>query len=334
MRVTDRRRRALFAAGLIVVLLEVFAPRAGESQSPKVPLIVLISAFSARDTAAWHDAFRQGLHELGRVEGQNMRLEYRYTDGVAARLPGLLDDVVRLKPDVIVTSVTGDTRAARNATRDIPIVMASVGDPVGAGLVQSLSHPGGNLTGLSQMAPDLAGKRIELLKAIVPRLSRVAVLWNPSDVGSTLAFKEGQASARALKVELHAVEARTADDLGPALDEATRARAGALVVMPGPLFVTHQKRIAELAAAHGLPSIFHLTDFVDAGGLLSYGPDRADLFRRAAVYVDKILKGAKPADLPVERPTKFVLAINLRTAKVLRLDVSPSLRLQADKVVE
>jgi ABC-type uncharacterized transport system substrate-binding protein len=235
--------------------------------------------------------------------------------------------------DIIVAAVTPDALAAKHATSTIPIVMASPGDPVASGLVESLARPGGNITGLSQIAPELAGKRLERLNDIVPTLSRVAVLWDPQDRGSALSWHEIQRPARQLGVQLQALEVRRANDLDHAFEEASRARAGALAIMPSPVFVTNLKRLADLAAESRLPSIFHLREFVDAGGLMAYGPDRSDLFRRTATYVDKILKGAQPADLPIEQPMKFELVINLKTAKALGLTIPPSLLFQADEVI-
>ena len=306
-----------------------------EAQQPaKVPRIGVLSPFSPSDTAPWYQAFLQGLRELGWVEGKNISIEYRYAEGKADRLPELAADLVRLKVDIVVANGTPDGLAAKNATKTIPIVLASAGDPVATGLVESLARPGSNITGLSQTAGEMHGKRLELLKDMVPKVSRVAVIWNPQTLTSTLAWKEIQLPARALGVQLHSLEVRSAADLDKAFEDATRALAGALAIMPGPLFVGNLKRLADLAAKHRLPSIFHLTEFVDSGGLMTYGADRSDLFRRAATYVDKILKGTKPADLPVEQPTKFELVINLKTAKALGLTIPQSLLLRADEVIQ
>ena len=324
-------RRAFVASSLVALAI----PHAGAAQpATKIPRIGLLSPFSPSDTARWHQAFRQGLRDLGWVEGTNIRIEYRYANGRDDRLEDLAADLVRLKVDIIVASIGTDALAAKNATRTIPIVMASAGDPVAGGLVDSLARPGGNITGLTQMAPELAGKRLELLKEIVPPLSRVAVLWNPRGTTSALSWKELQLPARELGIQLHSLEVRSANDFARAFEDATRARAGALAVMPDPLFAGNLKQIADLAAKSRLPSIFHLAEFVGSGGLVAYGPDRADMFRRAATYVDKILKGAKPADLPVEQPTKFELVINLKTAKALGLTMPPSLLLRADEVIQ
>jgi len=328
--VTTRRTFIGTLAGALLA-----APLAAEAQGPaKIPRIGLLSPFSPSDTALWHQALRQGLRDLGWVEGKTISIEYRYAEGERDRLPVLAAELVRLKVDIVFVDTTSAALAAQNATRTVPIVLAVGSDTVATGLVNSLARPGGNITGLDQIAPELGGKRLELLKEIVPRLSRVAVLWNPQNPSSTLNWKELQLPAPQLGVQLHSLEVRSPTLLDTAFEAATRAGAGALAIMPDPVFVTNLKRIANLAAKRRLPSIFHLREFVNAGGLVAYGPDRSDLFRRAAVYVDKILKGAKPADLPVEQPTKFELVINLKTAKALGLTIPQSLLLRADEVIQ
>jgi len=308
-------------------------PLTTRAQAPML-VVGLLSPFSRSDTEPWHQAFRQGLHKLGWVEGENIRIEYRYAEGRAERLPELVADLLSHKPAVIVSAVTPDTQAAARATKTIPIVMASAGDPVATGLVQNLARPGGNITGLSQMVIDIAAKRLELLKEVVPGLSRVAVLWNPRDTSSTLTWQEIQLPARRLDIELHSLEVKNIEEFDSAFATAIAAKVGAVYALPGPIFVDNEKRIAEFAAINLLPSIFHLPEFVRLGGLMAYGPDRVDLFRRAATYVDKILKGANPGNLPIEQPTKFELAINLKTAKSLGLTVPPSLLVRADEVIE
>jgi putative ABC transport system substrate-binding protein len=311
------------------------APLAAHAQqSAKIRRIGLLSPFSPSATAVWHQAFRLGLRDLGWVEGKNISIEYRYAEGRNDRLPDLAADLVRLKVDIIFVDSTSPALAARKATRAIPIVIASGGDTLASGLVESLARPGGNITGLDQMSPELGGKRLELLKEIVPQLSRVAVLWNPQNQASTLNWKELQLPARQLGVQLHSLEVRSPGDFDKAFEDVTGARAGAIAVMPDPVFVTNLKRIADLAARSRLPSIFHLREFADSGGLVAYGPDRSDMFRRAATYVDKILKGAKPGDLPIEQPTKFELVINLKAAKALGITVPPSLLARADEVIQ
>ena len=303
-------------------------------QAGKIPRIGLLSPFSPADTALWHKAFLRGLRDLGWVDGKNIAIEYRFAEGRNDRLPGIIDELVRLKVDVIVTAVTNDTLAAKNAATGIPIVMAAAGDPVGTGIVASLARPGGNVTGLSQMNPELNGKRLELLKEIAPGISSLAVLLNPEDPISTLGWKEIELPARKLNVEAHALEVRNNAELDKALQQAVKARMNALAIMPNPVFVQNLKRIADFALQNHLPSMFHLREFANVGGLVSYGVDRNDLFQRAASYVDKILKGAKPADLPIEQPTKFELVINLKTAKALGLSVPPTLLSRADEVIE
>jgi ABC-type uncharacterized transport system substrate-binding protein len=325
-------------ARVVVGALALFLlamPLAVRAQQPrKVSRIGLLSSFSPSDATLWHQALRQGLRDLGWVEGKNISIEYRYAGGKHDRLRDLAADLVRLKVDIIVTAVTSDAVAAKTATSVIPIVMASAGDPVATGLVESLARPGGNITGLSQMVPELVGKRLELLREIAPKLSHMAVLWNPQDRSSTLSWKEIQLPARQAGVQLHSLEVRNPSDFPKAFGDATAARAGALAIMPDPVFVTNLKRIADLAQKHRLPSIFHLREFADAGGLMTYGIDRSDMFRRAATYVDKILKGAKPADLPIEQATKLELVLNLKTARALGLTIPPALLLRADHVID
>jgi putative ABC transport system substrate-binding protein len=326
--------RRAFVAGSLSVLT---APLGVRAQSvPKVPMIGFLSPFSSSspDSAHWHQAFQQGLRDLGWVEGKNISIEYRYAEGKDDRLPQLASELVTLKVELIVATTVSAAQASKNATKTIPIVMTAAGDPVATGLVKSLARPGGNVTGLSQMSPEMAGKRLQLVKELVPRLARVAVMWNPLTPTSVLAWKESQSAARALGLQLHSLEVRTPDDFNKAFDEATRARAGAVAIMPSPLFVRNLRRIADLATKNGLASISHITEFAEYGGLVAYGPDRADLFRRAAVYVDRILKGANPADLPVEQPTKFELVINLKTAKALGLTIPQSVLVRADEVIQ
>src|SRR5207249_7430501 len=264
--------------------------------------------------------FRQGLRDLGYVEGSNVQIEYRDAEGKYDRLPALAADLVALNVDVIVVTNTPAALAAKQATSTIPIVLAFVADPVGSGLITSLARPGGNITGLSLLAPELAGKRLELLMQAVPGVSRVAVLWHPGDYGERTEkdmLNEAEVAARALRVRLQVVEARGPEDFERAFSDMSRERAHAVTVQSTNVFFIERKRLEDLAVKNRLPAMYIAREFVDAGGLMSYGTNVADLFRRAATYVDKILKGAKPADLPVEQPTKFELAINLKTAKAL-----------------
>jgi putative ABC transport system substrate-binding protein len=327
-----RRRHLILSAGAWSALAWAGAARA---QAPaKVRRIGLLSPWTPDVSAPWHQAFRLGLRDLGWVEGKNISIEYRYAEGRSDRHPDLAAEIVRLKVDVIVVSNTPFAVVAQKATKAIPIVLTSSGDPVAIELVDSLARPGGNVTGLSQMSPQLAGKRLELLTEIVPKLSRVVVLWNPQNPASTFTWKEIQVAARQLGIRLHSLEVRSPNDFVQVFEETTRARAGAIFIMPDPVMVTNLKRIADFAEKNRLPSIFHLKEFADAGGLVTYGVDRADMFRRAATFVDKILKGAKPGDLPVEQPTKFELVINLKTAKAIGITIPQSIMLQATRVIE
>jgi ABC-type uncharacterized transport system substrate-binding protein len=283
------------------------------------------------------DAFRQGLRDLGYVEGRNLVIEYRSAEGKSDRLAVLAAELVALNIDVIVAPGTPQALAAKQATRTLPIVFATAADPVGSGLVTSLARPGGNVTGLSILAPALVGKRLELLTQALPGVSRVAVLWQPGGHDERTdndILKEAGVAARVLGVRLQFVEARGPADFDRAFPDMTRARAGALTVLTGIMFLNERRRLVDLTAKNRLPAVYGGRDFVDAGGLLSYGPNLDDLYRRAATYVDNILKGAKPGDLPVEQPTKFELVINLKTAKALGLTIPPSLLQRADQVIE
>ena len=325
----DRRSFIYAAVGSLMAPVAARAQQAGT-----VPLIGVLSPFTASDAARWHEALRQGLRELGWIEGKNISIEYRYAEGHADRVPALAAELVRHKVDVIVTSTPTDTLPAKEATRTIPIVMASGTDPVHLGIAGSFARPGGNVTGLAQIVTELAGKRLELLKEIVPNLSQVAVMWNPGGRGSTNNWRELQLPAKTLGLHLRSLETRSLSDFDRAFAEATRAHVGALAIMPDPLFAGNLRQIADLALKSHMPAVFHLREFVDFGGLIAYGPDRTDMFRRAAAYVDKILKGAKPGDLPIERPTKFELVINLKTAKALGITIPQSLLLRADEVIQ
>jgi putative ABC transport system substrate-binding protein len=283
-------------------------------------------------------AFQQGLRDLGYVEGQNLRIEYRYTDvalqGHPELFPRLAAELVRLKPDVLVVSVTEAALAAKKATSTIPIVMVSVPDPVGAGLVSSLARPGGNVTGLSRQTRDIIGKTFQLLKEALPETSRVDLLANPTDPLSSAMVAEAKEAAKSLGVQLKIVEARAPTELEGAFSTMRADQAGATLVVGGAGFYLNRTRIADLALRNRLPSVFQNREFVEAGGLLSYAPSTVANYRRAAFFVDKILKGTKPADLPVEEPTQFELVINLKTAKALGLTIPPSLLVRADQVIE
>jgi putative tryptophan/tyrosine transport system substrate-binding protein len=317
------------------ILSLLAAPLAAEAQpSPPVPRIGVLAAFSLTAEARNRDAFRQGLRALGYVEGQNIAIEYRNAEGQVERLPALAAELVRLPVDVLVMTGENAARAAQHATRTIPIVLAAGGDPVGSGLVASLAQPGGNLTGLSLMSAELGGERLELLKEAVPLASRVGVLFNPASRGDVHQWRETEGAARALEVQLHALEVRRAEELERAFATATSAGVGALVVFRNFLNATHRTRILQLAAQRRLPVMSTLREFVDDGGLMSYGPSVSDSFRRAATYVDKILKGAKPADLPIEQPTKFELILNRKTAHALGITFPLTLLILADEVIQ
>jgi putative ABC transport system substrate-binding protein len=279
-------------------------------------------------------AFLEGLRDLGYVEGRNLVIEFRYTGGTLERITALATELVALGPDVIVAGTTPNALAAKHATRSIPIVFAAASNPVASGLVTSLAWPGGNATGLSFLSPELVGKHLELLKQALPRISRVAVLWQPGERPETDMLKGAEVAARALGVRLHFLEASGPDELDRAFSEATRARTGALVLVTSGMFLVERRRLVDLASTHRLPTVWPWREAVDAGGLMSYAPHLPDLFRRAATYVDKILKGAKPADLPVEQPTKFQFVINLKTAKALGLTIPPAVLARADEVIQ
>jgi len=333
--------RRVFVTGLGAVFA---APGAAVSQqTDKVSRIGFLSPSSRSDPEQLASpfgerglaAFRQGLRELGYVEGKNIVIENRWAEGRFERLPDLAAELVRLKVDVIVSVVTQASLAAKNATRTIPIVMVAAGDPLGSGLVASLARPGENVTGPSSMYSDLVVKQLEVLKELVPGLSRVAVLWNPANSAwQAQMLKATRSAASALRLQAHLVEARGPDDLEAAFAAMTRERTGALLVAADVIFALHASRIADLAAKRHLPAMYTSSEHVEAGGLISYAPDIPDVFRRAATYVDKILKGAKPAEMPVEQPTKLLLVINLKSAKALGLTIPPSLLLRADQVME
>jgi putative tryptophan/tyrosine transport system substrate-binding protein len=302
-------------------------------QTGKVPRIGVLSP-GFPGPSPLHDAFRQGLRELGYVEGQNIVIEYQYAEGKMDRLADLAAELVRLKVDVIVTSSTLAIQAAKQATKTVPIVMANVADPVAVGLVASLARPGGNITGLTNVAPDLGEKRLELLKEVIPKLIRVAVLWDAAAPGQKPQMKQMEVAADALGLQLQPLNARDPKDFDGAFRAATRDRAGALIGLASPLFSAHRAQIVGLALKSKLPAIYPTRDFADAGGLMSYGPNNPGQWRRAATYVDKILKGTKPADLPVEQPMKFELVINLKAAKQIGLTIPPNVLARADKVLK
>jgi putative ABC transport system substrate-binding protein len=327
-------RRAFMAsvgAGILIAPL-----RAEAQQLGKVSRIGYLSPSSPSDprTQRFREAFRQGLRELGWVEGKNIAIEYRWAEERTERLADLARELVSLKVDVLVAATTLAILPAKRATGTIPIVMAIAADPVVTGVVASIARPEGNITGLSMMSPALLGKQMQLLKELVPKLSRVALLGNPANASNAPQLQYAQDAARALTVRLQPLEARAPGEIDSAFAAMTRERAGAVIVLVDSMFAAHRTRIADLAAKSRLPAVYGLTDHAEAGGLIAYGPNVADLYRRAAVYVDKILKGAKPADLPVEQPSKFELVINLKTAKALGLTIPPSVLVRSDQVIE
>ena len=322
---------------VVALLALVAAPFAAEAQqTAKIARIGYLANLLAVNPRGL-EAFRQGLRDLGYVEGRNLVIEYRDAEGKLERLPALAAELVALKVDVVLAGATLAALAAKQATRTIPIVFAAAGDPVTDGLVTSLARPGGNVTGLSFLASELVGKRLELLTQAVPGVSRVAVLWHPGGSGERTEkdmLKEAEVAARALGVRLQFFEVRGPADFDRAFSDMTRARAGSLTAIGGILFFNERRRLVDLAAKNRLPAVYASRDYVDDGGLMAYGPSAADMFRRAATYVDKILKGAKPADLPVEQPTKFELVINLKTAKALGLTIPQSVLVRADEVIQ
>jgi putative ABC transport system substrate-binding protein len=326
------------AVGVIVTLSLslLVAPLTAEAQpQATIPKIGFLGGRPASSTGL--ENLRRNLQALGYVEGQHIAFEARYADDEPDRLPGLADVLVRLNVDVLVMAGTNEVRAAKHATRTIPIVFANVADPVADGLVDSLARPGGNVTGFSTILAVLAGKRLEvlleLLKDTVPKLSRVAVLWDPRNVASTQQWKESQLAARELGLQLHSMEVSRADQYEGASHEAMKAGSTALAVTLHGLANSHQQRIVDLATNSRLPAIYARRDFVESGGLMSYGHDQTEPYRRVASMVDKILKGTKPADLPVEQPTKFELVINLKTAQALGITIPPTLLFQANEVI-
>jgi putative ABC transport system substrate-binding protein len=326
--------RRTFLAGAGAVLLA--APRAAEAQ--QTAKIARIGWLGDRPAAGPRlEAFFQGLRDLDYVEGRNLAIEYRYAEGKPERYPALAAELVALKVDVIVSANTLGTLAAKQATKTIPIVFIGAADPVQSGLVTSLARPGGNATGLSALSPELVGKCLELLTQAVPGVSRVAVLWQPGAQGERTdkdMLKGADVAARALGMRLQFVEARGPTEFDRAFSDMTRARADALTVLGSAMFNNERRRLVDLAAKNRLPAVYSGRASVDAGGLMSYGPNIADLWRRAATYVDKVLKGAKPGDLPIEQPTKFELVVNLKTAKTLGLTIPQSLLVRADQVIE
>jgi putative ABC transport system substrate-binding protein len=302
-------------------------------QPTKVPRIAYLAAAYVSANAARTEAFRRGLRELGYEEAKNIVIEWRFAEGKLDRLPEFAAELVRLKVNVIVTGGEGATRAAKGATSTIPIVMAQSIDPIGYGFVDSLARPGGNITGISNLAPELSGKRLELLKEVVPRLSRVAVLGNSTIRDQAQELKEVERAAGAFAVKIQYLDVQNTKDIETAFRAARSGRVDALLVLQSPIYVSHRKLLADFALKSRLPAIYYRGEFVDDGGLMTYGVSLTDLDRRAATYVDKILKGRKPADLPVEQPKKFEFIINLKAAKAIGLTIPPNVLVRADRVI-
>lgn len=330
----SRLKSATIIALVVCAVFVTLCSRA-EAQQPKiVPRIGFLLAVPASTISARLEAFRQGLRELGYVEGKNIAIEWRSTEGKADRLPTLAAELVRLKVDVIVSGGPPPTRSAKQATSTIPIVMGYDDDPVGSGFVASLAHPGGNITGLATLAPEISGKQMELLKEIIPRFSRVAVIGSSSQPSQPQALREINLAADAFGVKVHYLETREAKDIEAAFEAAIKAHADALLVVTTPVLTSERRHWIDLAMKSRLPTIFGRPEYVEDGGLAFYGVSYTDLFRRAAIYVDKILKGTNPAELPVEQPTKFELVINLKTAKQIGITIPPNVLARADRVIK
>jgi putative ABC transport system substrate-binding protein len=321
-------------AFLLTMWLGLLAPTTAEAQAVKVWRIGYLDQGSAEGAKAYVEAFRQGLRDLGWVEGKNIAMEVRFAEGKTDRLPALAADLVRLKVDVIVTSSTPAALAAKRATTTIPIVIGFAADPVGSGIVRSLARPGGNITGWTHQGLELREKYLELLKEAVPRATRFGVLWNPANPVHQSSMKVIEAAAQRLKVELYLMGVQDSKELEGAFSALAGKRADALIVYPDGLFLDQKALIVSLAARRRLPAMYGIREYVEAGGLMAYGTNLSQMYRLGASLVDKILKGAKPADLPVEQPTKFELVINLKTAKALGLTIPPSLLGRADQVIQ
>jgi putative ABC transport system substrate-binding protein len=325
-----KRQKPKFVGFILFILLIALRLSVDAQQPKNIPRIGWLGA--ARTSSPRIEAFRQGLHELGYAEGKNIFIEYRYAEGKLDRLPALAAELVRLKVDVIVAGSPQATRSAKQATSKIPIVMAFDDDPVGSGFVASLARPGGNITGLSTLFPEMSGKQLELLKEIVPKLSRVAVLGNATQPGNPQALREINLTADGVQIQY--LEVRGPKDIETSFREASKERADAVLVLSTTILYFNRRQVSDLAVKSRLPTIYGRPEYVDDGGLVYYGPSYTDLYRRAAVYVDKILKGAKPADLPVEQPMKFELIINLKAAKQIGVTIPPNVLARADKVIK
>ena len=328
MKTRGLRLVAIFTVALLAAPFVAHGQQAG-----KVPRVGFLTAFSSGDIPLWREGFRQGLRDLGYREGQNIVIEYRYADGRPDRLPALANELVGLKMDVIAAETTPASLALKQATGTIPIVMTIVGDPTQSGLVASLARPEGNITGMSLQLPDLSAKRLQLLREMIPTLARVGVLWNSTSPVTPPQFRAAEAAARTLGIQLEKLAVQGPDDFQKAFQTATGRRTGAVLILDDFLTTRHIMQIAALTLKSRLPAMAGVSGFAEAGGLASYGPDFPAISRRAAIYVDRILQGTKPGDLPIEQPTNFALIVNLKTAKALRLAVPTSLLVRADRVI-
>jgi putative ABC transport system substrate-binding protein len=324
----------VFLFALCVIRFLFCFPAQAQQQPTKIPRIGVLAGGSASSIAARLDAFRRGLHDLGYVEGKNVVIAYRYGDGKTDRLRALAAELIRVKTDVLVTTGSASTRAAKQTTTAVPIIMAIDDDPVGSGFAASLAKPGGNITGLSTLSPEIAGKKLELLKEIVPKLSRVAFIGDITRPGAAQALREMNLAADAFGIQLQYVEARTPSEIETAIRAANKEHADAMLLLASPTLNSYRKKIVDLAIKVQLPAIYPNLEFVDDGGLMAYAVNYTDLFRRAASYVDKVLKGARPADLAIEQPTKFELVINLKAAKQIGLTIPPNVLARADRVIK
>ena len=322
--------KSVFCLALCAMLFALCA--AAEAQQPKKSFRIGVLFVGGRNQPHL-EAFKQGLRERGYTEGKNITLEYRYAEGKEDRLPVLATELVHLKVDLIVVTSDGSAQAVQQATKTLPIVVTT-GDPVTSGLADSLAKPGSNVTGLSVLLADLSGKRVEILRETLPKLTRLATLWSPTERVAAPVFKETSLAAQALSLQLHSFEVQTLQDIEKAFVDIPKVRGNALLVILSPLVTLHSKRIVEIALKQRLPGMYPTRQFAEEGGLMAYGPLIGDLYRRAATYVDKILKGAKPADLPIEQPTKFEFIVNLKAAKQIGLTIPPNVLVRADKVIK
>ena len=331
--VGNSRKSKVIGSALCAVILALCLPVHAQ-QPAKIPMLGWLGGRSPGGPDSSGNRVRQALASLGYVEGKSILIEYRYANDKLERLPALAEELVRLNPDVIVAPTTVEVRAAKSATKTIPTVFYNVPDPVGSGLVNSLARPGGNITGFSTINATLSGKRLEILKETIPKLTRVAVLWDPKNPASAQQWKDSQEPARQLSLQLHSMEASSADQYDAAFAKAVKARSGAVLLTQATLAASNSPKLVELAAKNHLPAIAGGERYVALGGLMAYGADDTEIFQRAAVMIDKMLKGAKPADLPVEQPTKFELVINLKTAKQIGLTIPPNVLARAEKVIK